>query len=140
EDKQILPPAGLDRVNATLIVAELDEQCLAVKLLNDRANLPACKALLGKVRQQRHHVRKGRPFVLRVFFRLHHSTQHVMNRGALSPVRTIQMVPTTSSFSCRLMAVSRRQWVPQASAAIWKASPERAASSRASRNHDASVR
>ncbi len=31
QDQQILPPAGLDRVSATLIVAELDEQCLAVK-------------------------------------------------------------------------------------------------------------
>jgi hypothetical protein len=46
--------------------------------------------LLGKVRQQCHHVQNGRPFVLCALFRLHHNTQQVTNLGKLSPVRTIQ--------------------------------------------------
>jgi len=33
-----------------LILAELDEQRLVVKLFNDRADLPACEALPGKIR------------------------------------------------------------------------------------------
>ena len=33
-----------------MILAELDEQRLVVKLFNDRADLPACEALPGKIR------------------------------------------------------------------------------------------
>lgn len=109
EDQQILPRAGGDGVGATLIVAELNEQRPIVKLLDDRADLPACEPLGGTVRQQCHHVQKGRPFALCVLSCLHHSTQQVTNLGILSPVRTIQIVLTTALFLCRLMVASRRQ-------------------------------
>src|SRR5258708_15928264 len=116
QDEQVRPRAGGDRVGATLVVAELHEQSIVVKLLDDRADLPASKSLRGKVRQQCHHVQNGRPFALCAFFRLHHSTQQVTNLGTLSPVRTIQIVLTTALFPCRLMAASRCQSAPQASA------------------------
>src|SRR5262249_12258192 len=102
--QQVFPRAGSDGVRATLIVAELDEQGLVVKLLNYRADLPAGKPMRRKVRQQRNHVQEGC-----AVFRLHHSTQHVTNLGTLSPVRTIQIVVTTALFPCRLMVASRRQ-------------------------------
>jgi hypothetical protein len=123
-----------------LIVAEFHEQSLVVKLLDDRADLPACKALRGKVRQQCHHVENGRPFVLCTLFRFHHNTQQVTNLGTLSPVRTIQIVLTTALFPCRLMVASMRQCVPQGSTAIGEASPERAVSSSSSRSQAASLR
>src|SRR5260370_26665129 len=140
QDEQVRPRARRDRVGATLLVAELHEQSLVVKLLDDGADLPARKSLRGKVRQQCYHVQIGRRFVLCALFCLHHSTQQVTNLGTLSPVRTIQRVLTTARFLCRLMVASRRQWLPQASAATWKASPERAASSKTSRSHAASLR
>jgi hypothetical protein len=64
QDQQIFPRAGCDGVGATLIVTELNEQSPVVKLLNNRADLPACNPLCRNVRQQRHYVQKGRPFVL----------------------------------------------------------------------------
>jgi len=140
QDEQVRSLAGRDRVGATLVVAEFHEQRLVIKLLDDSADLPACKPLRGKVRQQCHHVQSGRPFVLCALFRLHHSTQQVTNLGTLSPVRTIQIVLTTALFPCRLMVASRRQCVPQGFTAIGEASLERAASSRASHSHDASLR
>jgi hypothetical protein len=106
EDQQILPRTGSDSVGATLIVAELNEQSLVVKLFDDRTDLPAYKPLRGKVCQQCYYVQKGRPCAL---FCPHQSTQHVTNLGALSPVRTIQIVLTTALSPCRLMVASRRQ-------------------------------
>jgi hypothetical protein len=140
QDEQVRPRARRDRVGATLIVAELHEQSLVVKLLDDGADLPARQSLRRKVLQQCHHVQNGRPFVPCAFFRLHHSTQQVTNFGTLSPVRTIQIVLTTALFPCRLMAASRRQCVPQGSTAIGEASLECAASSRTFRSHAASLR
>ena len=64
QDQQVRPWAGRDRVGTTLVVAELHEQSLVVELLDDRADLPTCKLLCGKVCQQCHHVQKRRLFVL----------------------------------------------------------------------------
>ncbi len=75
-----------------MLVAEFHQRSLVIKLLDDGADLPACKSLRGKVRQRRHHVQNERPFVLCALFRLHHSTQQVTDLGTLSPVRTIQIV------------------------------------------------
>ena len=47
QDQQVRPRAGRDCVGATLIVPELHEQSLAVKQLDDGADLPARKLLLG---------------------------------------------------------------------------------------------
>jgi hypothetical protein len=58
--------AGRDRVCATLVVAELHEQPLVIKLLDDSAGLSACKPLHGKVRQQCHQVQDGRAFSARL--------------------------------------------------------------------------
>jgi hypothetical protein len=91
----------------TLIVAEFNEQIRVVKLLDDRAYLPARKSLCGEVRQQRYHVQNGRPFVLC----FHHSTQQVTNAGTLSPDRTIQIILTTALLSPD--GRIERQWVPQ---------------------------
>ncbi len=41
QDQELRPRAGRDRVGTTVVVAELDEQRLVVKLLDDRADLPA---------------------------------------------------------------------------------------------------
>ena len=125
QDQQVRPRAGCDRVGATLLVAELYEQSLVVKLLDDRADLTARKSLRGKVCQQRHHVQKRWPFVLCALIFFHHSTQHVTNVGTFSPVRTIQIVLTTALFPCRRMVASRRQWLPHASVTKCKACPER---------------
>jgi hypothetical protein len=135
KDQKVRPGTWGDSVGAALIVAKLDEQSPLVEFLDDRADLPACKLPLRKVRQQRHHVQSGRPFVLR----FHQSTQQVTNLGALSPVRTIHVVLTTALFPCRLIGTSRRQRVPQGSATTWVASLERAPSSRTFRNHTASL-
>lgn len=89
QNQQIIARAWRDRVGATLIIAELDKRCFVVKLLNNRADLPAGEPMPGKIRQQCHHVQQGRAFVLRTLFRLHHSTQQETNLGTLSPVRTM---------------------------------------------------
>src|SRR5260221_8009778 len=47
QDEQVRPRAGSDRVGATSIVAELHEQRLVIKLLDDSADLSACKPLRG---------------------------------------------------------------------------------------------
>ena len=117
QDEQIRARAGRDRVGTTLVVAELHEQSFFVKPFDDGADLPACEPLCGKVGRAIRHIQNGRPLVLCVLFRFHHSTQHVTNLGTLSPVRTIQIVLTTALFPCRLMVASRRQCVPQASTA-----------------------
>jgi hypothetical protein len=90
QDEQVRLRARRDRVGATLLVAELDEQGRVAKLLDDGSDLAAGKPLRGKVRQQCHHVQNRRSFALCAFF--HHSTQQVTNLGSLSPVRTIQPV------------------------------------------------
>jgi hypothetical protein len=122
QDEQVRLRAGRDRVGMTLIVAEFNERIRVVKLLDDRAYLPARKSVCGKVRQQRYRVQNGRPFVL--CFCFHHSAQQVTNLGTLSPDRTIQIILTTALLPCRLMVASRRQWVPQGSTAIGNASLE----------------
>jgi hypothetical protein len=60
QDEQVRPRARLDRVGATLLVAELDEQSFVVKLLDDGTDLAAGKSLRGKVRQQCHYVQNSR--------------------------------------------------------------------------------
>jgi hypothetical protein len=64
QNEQVCPRAWRNRVGATLIVAELNEQSLVVKLFNDRPDLTARKSLRGAVCQQCHHIQKGRAFVL----------------------------------------------------------------------------
>jgi hypothetical protein len=64
QDQQILPRAGCEGVGTALIATELNEQSPVVELLNDRADLPACKPLCRNIRQQRHYIQEGRPFVL----------------------------------------------------------------------------
>jgi hypothetical protein len=61
--------------------------------------LAARKPLRWKVRQQCYDVKKGRPSLIPN--RTHQSTQHVMNVGRLSPVRTIQIDLTLALCSCR---------------------------------------
>jgi hypothetical protein len=51
QNEQVCPRAWRDRVGATLIVAELNEKALIVKLLNDRPNLTTRKLFLGAVCQ-----------------------------------------------------------------------------------------
>ena len=58
QDQKFLPRAGSDRIRTAPIVAELHERDPVVELLHDRADLPACKSLGWKVRQQCHHVQK----------------------------------------------------------------------------------
>jgi hypothetical protein len=117
QDQQVRSRAGYDRIGTSFVVTELHEQGRLVKLFDDRANLPTRKPLLGKVREQCYGVQKGRPVALRAVRRCHHSTQHVTNLGASSPARTIQIVLTIALFRCRSMDISKRQEVPQASAA-----------------------
>jgi hypothetical protein len=64
QNEQICSRAWRDRVGATLIVAELDEQSLVVKLLNDRPDLTTRELFRGAVCQQCHHIRKGWALIL----------------------------------------------------------------------------
>jgi hypothetical protein len=48
QDEQVRPRAGRDRVGAASVVAELDEQHLVIELLEDSADLPACKRCAGR--------------------------------------------------------------------------------------------
>ena len=98
QDEQLCPRARRDRIGASLVVTELHQKCLVVKLFDDSADLAAREAMRGKVCKQSGHVQNGRPFVLCAFFCLHQSTQHVTNLGTASPVRTIQSVLTTALF------------------------------------------
>ena len=140
QDEQFCPRTRRDHVGTTLLVAELHEQNLVVKLFHDRADLPAGKSLPGNVGQQCHHIQQRWPFAFCVLLRFHYSTHQVTNLGTSSPDRTIQIVLTTALFPCRRMVASRRQWLPHASVVKCEACPERAASSRTSRNHGASLR
>jgi hypothetical protein len=101
--------ARRDSVSATLLVAEFHQRSSGVELLNDGADLPSCKSLRRKIRQQCHYVQDGRSIVLCAGCRIHHNTQQVTKVGQLSPVRTIQIVLTTARLSCRLIVASRRQ-------------------------------
>jgi hypothetical protein len=51
QDKQVRLRTGRDRIGATLIIAELHEQGLVVKLFDGCADLPARKSLRRKVLQ-----------------------------------------------------------------------------------------
>jgi hypothetical protein len=68
QNQHARPRTGRDRVGATLIIAELHEERLLVKLLYNRAYLPACKPLRGKVNEQRDHVQKSWSHVFERFF------------------------------------------------------------------------
>src|SRR5262245_38104961 len=103
QDQEVGARAGRDRVGAALIVTELHQQGLVVKLLHDRAHLPPCKLPRGEVLEQCDHVKKRWPVALCALLRLAHSTQHVTNLGTFSPARMIQIVLTTALFPCRLM-------------------------------------
>jgi hypothetical protein len=84
QDQQFRPWAGGDRIGTTFVVAELHERGLIVELFHDRADLPACKSLRGKVREQCHHVQKG--WIFGALPCLHHSTQQVTNPGTFSRI------------------------------------------------------
>ena len=55
-------------MRSTLIIAELHEQCLIVKPLDHRADLPACKSLRGNLRQQRHSSKRDGSLLRASFF------------------------------------------------------------------------
>lgn len=52
QGEQVSLPTRRDRVGATLVIAEFDEDGFVVKLLDDRTNLPAGKLMIRKIRQQ----------------------------------------------------------------------------------------
>ncbi len=81
-----------------LVVAELYEQRLFVKLLNDGSDLPTSQALNREVRQQCHHIQRRWHLSLRAAILSSLSTQHVTNLDTFSPVRTIHNVLTTTLF------------------------------------------
>jgi hypothetical protein len=85
--------ARRDCIGAALIIGKLDERRTIAELFDDRADLPARQFLGWKIGEQGHHVEQRGLSVVSGFVP-HHITQHVTNRGASLPPRTIRTVLT----------------------------------------------
>jgi len=102
QNQQVRMCAWHNGVRTAFIIAEFHEHGTVLKRLNDRADLSARQAVRRVVRQERHGVEQRR---LRNIIGVHHSTEHVANRGASSPARMIQKVLIMAFQSCRAMVI-----------------------------------
>ena len=84
KDKKLPGTARNDGVRSAGIVAEFNKHRIFWKRFDNSADLPPRETFRRMVRQQRNHVQQRR---LANVVRIHHSTQHVTNRGVSSPAR-----------------------------------------------------
>jgi len=89
QDQQALARARYNSMSTPFVPAELDESGMPVQQFDDGPDLSARQILCRAIRQQGDDIQR---------FQVgsHQSTQQVTKRGAVSPVRSSQIVLTTA--------------------------------------------